>query len=78
MRHAGSAPGPIGSLAIAMVEAALEALLVPLPGSPEAPDPARLAAPRGAVGVAPIARHADEEGPPAPAADPPPEDGFGA
>jgi hypothetical protein len=77
MRHARAAPDPVGPLAVAVVEAAFGALLVPPPGGAETPGSAFPAARGAAVGVAAITRVAEEEGLPAEAAGPHQEDLHG-
>ena len=77
MRHAQSAPRPIGPLAIAVIEPAFRALLVPLPGGANTPGPPFAATRRAAVDVAAIAGMAEEEGLPAQAARPHQEDLHG-
>ena len=77
MRHARAAPGAVGPLAVAVIEAALRALLVPLAGGAETPGAALPATRQAAVDVAAIARGTEEEGLPAQAAGPHPEDLHG-
>ena len=77
MRHAGSAPGPIGPLAIAMVEAPLGALLVALAGGANTPGAPFAATRRAAIDVAAITGETEEEGLPAEAARPHQEDRHG-
>jgi hypothetical protein len=77
MRHTGAAPGAVGPLAVAVIEAALRALLVPLAGGAETPGAALPATRQAAVDVAAIARGTEEEGLPAQAAGPHQEDLHG-
>ena len=77
MRHAGSAPGPIDPLAIAMVEAPLGALLVALAGGANTPGAPFAATRRAAIDVAAITGETEEEGLPAEAARPHQEDRHG-
>jgi len=77
MRHPHVAPGTVGALPVAMVEAALGALLVPVSGGAETAGAARLAAGTTAVGLAAIARAAQEEGLAAEAAGPDPQNIHG-
>jgi hypothetical protein len=77
MRHAGSTPSPIGPLAIAVIEPAFRALLVPLPGGAETAGAAFAAARETAVDVAAITGGTEEEGLPAQAARPHQEDLHG-
>ena len=77
MRHAHAAPGAVGSLAIAMVEAAFEALLVLPAGGAQGPGAAFPPTREAAVHVPPIASRAEEEGLPAQAARPHEEDRHG-
>lgn len=74
MRHAGSAPNPIGPLAIAMVEPAFRALLVPLARGAETASAAFPPTREAAIDVAAIAGGTEEEGLPAQAARPHQED----
>lgn len=77
MRHAGSAPGSVGALAIAMVEAPLGALLVAPTRGAETAGPPCPPTREAAVHVAAITRGTEEEGLPAEAAGPHQEDLHG-
>ncbi len=77
MRHAQSAPGPVGPLTIAMVEAPLGALLVAPAGGAETAGAAFPPTREAAIDVAAITGVAEEEGLPAQAARPHQEDLHG-
>jgi hypothetical protein len=73
MRHVGPTAGPVGALAVAVIEAALRTLLMASPGganAPRAPGPPTREA---TVGMPPIAGRTEDEGLPAPPAGPAPE-----
>jgi hypothetical protein len=74
MRHPRAAPGAVGALPGAMIQATLGTPLVAPTGHPETPGAAGAAARRAAVRVAPVARPAEEEGPLTPTADTDAED----
>jgi hypothetical protein len=77
MRHAGPAPNPIGPLAIAVIEAPLGALLVPLPGGAQTAGAPFAATREAAIDVAAITGGTEKEGLPAEAARPHQEDLHG-
>jgi len=77
MRHPRATAHPIGPLAIAMVEAALGALLVPVSGGAETPGAARVTTRETAVRVAAVAAATQEEGLVTEAAGPDPQDLHG-
>jgi hypothetical protein len=73
MRHAGPAAGPVGALAIAMIEATLGALLMASPGGAKGAGAPGSPTWGTAVGMPPIAGGTEDEGLPAPPAGPAPE-----
>ena len=77
MRHAGTTAGAVGPLAIAVIEPAFRALLVPLARGAQTADAAGPPTREATVDVAPIAGGTQEEGLPTPAAGPHQEDLHG-
>ena len=73
MRHADSAAGPVGALAIAMIEATLGALLMAAPGGANGARASGPPAGEATVGLPPIAGGTEDEGLPAPPTGPAPE-----
>ena len=79
IRHAGRRVAlPVGALAVAMIEPALQALLVPAVSRAVLPEPGFGATGRAAIALPAVAVRADPEHRLAPraAADPPPQDHF--
>jgi len=77
MRHARLAPGPVGPLAIAVIESAFRALLVAVSGGAERAGAACIPTGEATVRMAAITRRTEEEELPAPPAGPHPEDLHG-
>ena len=73
MRHADSAAGPVGTLAIAVIEPALRTLLMASPGGANGAGAPRAPTREATVGMPPIAGRTEDERLPAPPTGPAPE-----
>ena len=73
MRHADPAAGPVGALAIAMIEPALRTLLMASPGGAQGAGTPGTPTWGATVSMPPIAGGTEDEGLPAPPAGPAPE-----